>query len=101
MDILLMAGIELAIAAAFLWVLSFLKKRDVDRNVGWFIIGLMVLVLNRVGRYLGYDEVTSGLADTLFLLILVPGYFLINKKFESKGKNGAINSESDDESKPN
>lgn len=95
-----MAAIELAISAIFLWVLSFLRKRDVDRNIGWFIIALMVLVLNRVGGYLGYDEVTSGLADTLFLLILVPGYYIINKKIESKNKNDSVNSSTDEKSKP-
>lgn len=90
-EVLILAAIELVISIIFFGILIVLRKRDVGKNVGWFIIALMVVLLNRAGDYLGYDSVTVGAADFIFLLILIPGYFIVNSYIDTNNKNGNAN----------
>jgi hypothetical protein len=95
-DVLILALIELIGTFIFFGVLVVLKKMKVPKNVGWFFIALMVLVLNGVGEHLGYDSVTRGAAGFLQLMVLVPGYFIISSYIDSDK-----NKDLDNENKPN
>lgn len=98
-DVLVLAVIELIGTFIFFGLLIVLKRMKVHNNIGWFIIAVMVLALNRVGEYLGYDSITRGAAGFIQLMVLVPGYFVISSYIDSKKNNDLDNEKKSNSSK--